>query len=276
MTHLNTSFTDMLHDRYGVSPDAAVAAVDHPLVAQMVAHRTHRAYLADPVDPQAVATAIIAAQSAPSSSNLQNWSVIAVTDPARKSRLNALCGNQSQIDQAPLLLVWIADLARNKAISDDLGGAGVVFDYTEALMMGIIDGSLAAQNAALAFEALGYGCCYIGGARNQMAALAAELSLPALTMPVFAMTVGRPKPEVATDIKPRLPLSGVLMQESYQPTSAEDLASYDAAMVAFQNKQNMKPVGWTKTVSRRFDGISALTGREQTRDYLAAAAFKLK
>lgn len=266
----------MLQDRYGSAPDAAVAALDHPVLAQMLSHRTHRAYLADPVGQDALDAAIIAAQSAPSSSNLQNWSVIAVTDPARKARLNALCGNQSQIDQAPLMLIWIADLARNKAISDALGGAGAVFDYTEALMMGVIDCSLAAQNAALAFEAMGYGCCYIGGARNQMAAMAQELGLPPLTMPVFGMTVGRPKPDVATDIKPRLPLSAVFMTEGYQPPAAEDLAAYDDAMIAFQNKQAMKPIGWTKTVSRRFDGVSALTGREQTRDYLASAEFKLK
>lgn len=266
----------MLQDRYGAEPDAAVAALEHPVLTQMLSHRTHRAYLADPVAEDALNAAIIAAQSAPSSSNLQNWSVIAVTDPARKARLNALCGNQSQIDQAPLMLIWIADLARNKAISTTLGGAGAVFDYTEALMMGVIDCSLAAQNAALAFEAMGYGCCYIGGARNQMAAMAQELGLPALTMPVFGMTVGRPKPEVATDIKPRLPLSAVLMAERYQPSTPEDLAAYDDAMIAFQNKQAMKPIGWTKTVSRRFDGVSALTGREQTRDYLAAAEFKLK
>lgn len=276
MTHLTTSFASLLQDRYGREPDAAVAGVDHPVLAQMLAHRTHRAYLPDPVGQDALNAAIIAAQSAPSSSNLQNWSVIAVTDPARKARLSALCGNQSQIDQAPLMLIWIADLARNKAISDALGGAGAVFDYTEALMMGVIDSSLAAQNAALAFEALGYGCCYIGGARNQMAAMAQELGLPPLTMAVFGLTVGRPKPEVTTDIKPRLPLSAVLMAEGYQPPAAEDLAAYDDAMIAFQNKQAMKPIGWTKTVSRRFDGLSALTGREQTRDYLAAADFKLK
>jgi len=51
-----------------------------------------------------------AAQSASTSSNLQFWSVIAVQGTERKSRLADLAGQQQFIKDAPLLLVWLADL----------------------------------------------------------------------------------------------------------------------------------------------------------------------
>jgi nitroreductase len=55
---------------------------------------------------------IAAAQSASTSSNLQFWSVVAVQETARKSRLAELAGQQQFIRDAPLLLVWLADLSR--------------------------------------------------------------------------------------------------------------------------------------------------------------------
>src|SRR5687767_6848421 len=76
----------------------------------ILSHRSVRSYLPAPVPYSAIELAVAAAQSAPSSSNLQAWSVVAVEDPARKERLNAVSGTQRQISQAPILLVWLADL----------------------------------------------------------------------------------------------------------------------------------------------------------------------
>ena len=77
-----TSFDTLWHDRYGPSakpvhaPDQAAA-----LMAQMLSHRTVRAYLDTPVSESAIELMMAAAQSAATSSNLQTWSVVAVQDP---------------------------------------------------------------------------------------------------------------------------------------------------------------------------------------------------
>jgi hypothetical protein len=51
-------------------------------------------------------------QSASTSSNLQFWSVVAVQETERRSRLTELAGQQQFVRDAPLLLVWLADLSR--------------------------------------------------------------------------------------------------------------------------------------------------------------------
>lgn len=51
-------------------------------------------------------------QSAATSSNMQTVSVIAVTDPEKKTRLAKTCAGQDFIANAPLLLCFVTDLAR--------------------------------------------------------------------------------------------------------------------------------------------------------------------
>ena len=50
----------------------------------------------------ALETLIAAAQSAATSSNMQFWSAIAVTDPAKRKMLAEIAGDQKHIEQCPL------------------------------------------------------------------------------------------------------------------------------------------------------------------------------
>ena len=66
-------------------------------------------------------TLVAAAQSAATSSNLQTWSVIAVTDPDKKAALAKVAANQKHIEQCPLFLVWVADISRNQRLAAEEG-----------------------------------------------------------------------------------------------------------------------------------------------------------
>ena len=141
----------LLRQRYGASdvpPDLRWNAV----ISSLLSHRSVRAYLPQPLPEGTLETAIAAAQSAASSSNLQVWSVIAVEDPARKARLAVLAGDQRHILQAPLFLVWLADLSRLKRLAEARGIETAGLSYIELLVVGIVDTALAAQNAVAAFE----------------------------------------------------------------------------------------------------------------------------
>jgi len=238
----------------------------------LLSHRSVRSYLPDPVPHTAVELAVAAAQSAASSSNLQAWSVVAVEDPERRNRLNAVAGNQRQIAQAPLLLVWLADLSRPRAIAADGGSAGDGLDYIESFLLGVIDAALAAQNAVVAFESLGLGTCYIGAIRNDPETVARELALPDGVFPVFGLTVGFPDPAQPAGVKPRLPQSTVLHREQYADDArARDLAGYNKALRSFQAEQAMPAIDWTDQVRNRIGTVEALKGRH----VLAAAARRL-
>ncbi|WP_047459368.1 NADPH-dependent oxidoreductase [Rhizobium rhizogenes] len=238
----------------------------------LLSHRSVRNYLPKAVPEDVLHLAIAAAQSAPSSSNLQAWSVIAVEDEARKSRLNTVAGTQRQITQAPLLLIWLADLNRSRTIAAERGSSAEGLDYVESFLLGVIDAALAAQNAVSALESLGLGTCYIGAIRNDPEVVARELELPEGVFPVFGLTVGYPDPAVLAGVKPRLPQSTVLHRERYDTTPRPgDLEDYNAALGSFQAEQSMPLTDWTEQVKNRIGTVEALKGRH----LLGAAARKL-
>lgn len=274
---LRTLPDPLLHARYG---DAAPAArlPGGALVESLLAHRTVRAFSSQPLPDGTLPALVAAAQSAPTSSNLQTWSVVAVEDPARRARLATLCGEQAHIRECPLLLVWLADLSR----LDRLGAAaGVPADanrYLEMFVVAVVDAALAAQNALVAAEAMGLGTCYIGAMRNRPEAVAAELALPPDAFAVFGLCVGHPDPaRPPAAVKPRLAQSAVLHHEQWSAApEADAIARYEPAMRAFQASQRTKEIGWTAQATARVRGADSLSGRHRLRDALAALGFGLE
>ncbi len=243
----------------------------------ILAHRSVRHFLPRALAEHTLETLVTAAQSAATSSNLQLWSVVAVQEPARKSRLAELAGQQGFISQAPLLLVWLADLHRLESFAAARGQPVTGTLYLEEFMVGIIDAALAAQNALLAAESLGLGGVYVGAMRNHPEQVARELGLPPRVFAVFGMVIGWPDPAAGADVKPRLPLDVVLHRETYRPAQADaPIAAYDATLRAFQREQAMRPIDWTEQCIDRVKDAAALRGREHMRASLAALGFPLR
>lgn len=243
----------------------------------ILSHRSVRSYLPVPVPYSAVELAVAAAQSAPSSSNLQAWSVVAIEDPERKERLNAVSGAQRQISQAPLLLVWLADLFRPRTIAQGNSTTADGLDYLESFLLGVIDATLAAQNAVVALESVGLGTCYIGAIRNDPETVARELALPDGVFPVFGLTVGYPDSTLPAAVKPRLPQANVLHRERYDaPAATGSLDSYNAALKTFQGEQSIPRIDWTEQVSRRIGTVEALKGRHLLAETVRKLGFELK
>lgn len=274
---MTTTTTDLLlRERYGAAlPDVGNAW--NETLATMVSHRTVRRYLNEPLPAGTLELLIAAAQSAATSSNLQTWSVVAVEDPGRKDRLAALAGDQAQIRQAPLLLVWLADVARLAAAAEARGMPHEALDYTEMFLMAAIDATLAAQNAAVAAESLGLGICYIGAMRNRPEEVAAELDLPQGAFAVFGMTVGYPDPARMPAIKPRLPQTAVLHRERYTADQAAAVADYNGIMERFYNEQQMRVSGdWVEHSAQRVAGPSSMSGRHRLREALRNLGWELR
>jgi nitroreductase len=173
--------------RYG--DDTAALAVTNDVLAVQLAHRSVRRFLPHDVSDDHLTAIVAAAQSAPTSSNLQAWSVVAIRDPARKARLAALAGGQTFIAQAPLFLVWVADLGRARRLADRAGTALAATDYLETTITGFIDTALAAQNAVVAAASLGLGTVFVGAVRNHPEDVAAELALPPHSVAAFGLAV---------------------------------------------------------------------------------------
>lgn len=284
MTITTTSVNELLHARYGANSlpapalKAAETGVWNEVVASILGHRSIRNYQETPLPAGTLELLVAAAQSAASSSNLQTWSVVAVSDADRKARLATLAGEQAHIQQAPLFLVWLVDLSRLGRAASARSLPHGALDYFEMFLVGAIDAALAAQNAAVAAEALGLGTVYIGAMRNRPEDVAAELGLPPGVFALFGLCVGYPDPADGSAIKPRLPQPAVLHRETYQ-TSDEPaaLAEYTAAMAAFYARQKMEVRGdWVDHSARRVAGPASLSGRDKLRAILGHLGFELK
>ena len=278
MTSPASESTDaqLLRARYGAAAAPAAAALN-PVLHRLLSHRTVRAFLPDALPANTLEALVAAAQSASSSSNLQLWSVIAVEDATRKARLAEIAGAQAHVARAPLLLVWLADLSRMERLAQTHGRALEGTHYFESFLAAAVDAALAAQNAALAAESMGFGICYIGALRNDPERVAAELGLPPRTMAVFGLCVGREDPAAHAEIKPRLPQAAVAFRERYEPQGeAALIARYDATLAEFSRAQGLGEAGWSGRVFARMGTVKGLNGRERLRAALRALGFELR
>ncbi|MFL5255673.1 MAG: NADPH-dependent oxidoreductase [Rhodopila sp.] len=270
------SAADALALRYGAEHAPAHGPWNEH-IALLLSHRSVRGYRPDPLPSGTLETLVAAAQSAATSSNLQTWSVIAVTDTERKATLARLAANQKHIEQCPLFLVWVADLSRNRRLADEEGVTLETLPYQETFLVAAIDAALAAQNATVAAESLGLSMVYIGALRNQPQAVAEVVGLPPGAFAVFGMCVGYASETAASEVKPRLPQAVVLHREVYDSSQEQPLrAAYDHLMAAFSARNDMAADTWTKRVIGRMGRIAAMSGRDRLVATLNAMGFELK
>jgi nitroreductase len=218
------------------------------VLGALAAHATVRAFESTPVPPRDLERAIAAAQCAATSSNMQAYGLITVTDGRERARLAELCGNQPQVREAGLFLVVCGDLARQARVCER-AGAPLAANF-EAFLLATIDAALFAQNLVVALEALGHGTCYIGGLRNRLPEVDALLELPRLVLPLFGLCVGTPRERPA--VKPRLAPQAVLHEGRYRASRATlgDVDEYDARMAEYYAARGKPHHTWSGALAR--------------------------
>ena len=263
--------------RYGAGSALPSDGPWNEVLASLMQHRSVRAFRPDPVPPGTLETLVAAAQSAATSSNMQTWSVVEVTDPAARAVLARVANNQKHIEQCPLFLVWVADLSRNERVGQSVGQTLEGLPYLETFLVAAMDAAIASQNAIVAAESMGLSTVYIGALRNDMAAVAELLNLPPGAAGVVGLCVGYADEAVPSGVKPRLPQSVVLHHGHYDTArEAEGCAQYDRAMEAFSGSVERSRYSWTERVVGRLGRVSALAGRDRLREVLAKLGFPLR
>ncbi|MGQ0580742.1 MAG: nitroreductase family protein [Reyranella sp.] len=277
LTVATPSKTEALEHRYGV--DALPPAGPwNETIAVMLDHRSVRGYKPDPLPAGTLESLIAAAQSAATSSNMQWWSAIAITDPAKKKVLAEIAGNQKHIEQCPLFIAWVADMSRNQRISEATTTDFETMPWLETFMVACIDAALAAQNAVVAAQSIGLNTVYIGAMRNDPLKVAELLGLPLQSFVVFGLCVGYAADGKAQgEVKPRLPQSIVLHHERYDAAQEAALrATYDAEMTKFSSRHELQAATWTQRVLNRLGPIKSMNGRETIRASLKKLGFDIR
>jgi len=229
-------------------------------IEQIYQHSSIRKYNEEPVPKPMIEAVIAAGQRGSTSSNLQTYSVVAVTDSDMREELASLCGNQRHIRQAPVFLAWCADLSRLDRVCQ-IREYEQVTSYVENFLVSAVDAAIAMQTATIAAESLGLGMCYIGAIRKNPSEVIKVLKLPRLVFPISGMTLGWPDTEPRC--RPRLPLREVLHWQTYNQESHEEtLREYDREMIAtgiYKRRQVQVPgsevewedLGWLEQSAKR-------------------------
>lgn len=243
-------------------------------ISKMLEHRSIRKYSDRLVPRELIEQIVSAGQMASSSSNVQAYTVIAVTDADRKAKLAELCGNQAYVAECPVFLVWCADLSRLKRAAERHIPSETTYEgTTENFIVATVDTALAAQNAAIAAESLGLGIVYIGGIRNHSEEVADLLGLPQLSYPVFGMCLGYP--DQNPGLRPRLPLPAVLHWNRYDTAGQEEqVAAYDQIMSSYLRERTggAKDTPWSELMAEKL----AQPARLHMREFLEKRGFTLK
>lgn len=208
-------------------------------------HASVRDYEDVPISRETVERLVSAGQHAASSHFVQAYSVIHVTDNAKREALAELSKNPKQFLNAGAALVFCMDFRRLEAAAA-IHGEAIEYSNAEALVVGVTDTALFAQNVAVAAESEGYGICYIGGVRNAPGEISELLGLPKGVAPLYGMTIGVPK--FRNEVKPRLPVSAVLHENEYDSEKyQQQLPEYDRTMNGYylSRGSNRKDATWS-------------------------------
>ena len=272
--------TDLLEARYGSQPKPKRLILNDQ-VQNLLQHRSIRTFLPDPLPTGALETMITAAQSASTSSNLHQWSVVAVDDSGIKDQLihlsrSATGETMDFLCKAPVILLWVADNSRSHTISRSNGGTPEALNYLDALLTATVDATIAAQNAAVAAESMGLGIVYLGMMRNRAKELAELIGLPRYSFVVFGMAVGTPDTSGTHNIRPRPAQSVFLHRNCYAPPpTSEWLENYEKVFMQFRKTSGMRERTWREAVTSA-SSAAYMGGRENLSITLQERGYPLR
>lgn len=236
------------------------------------AHRSIRKFKPIPLEDATVRAIVVAAQMASTSNFSQSYTVIAVTDEAKRREMARLADDQEFVASAGAFLVWCADLHRHQ-VACNTHGHLIRGDSLEAFLLATVDTALAAQTAMLAAESMGLGGVYIGAIRQSLEEVSALLELPELVYPVFGMCLGYPDEDPIP--RPRLPVETVLHIDRYRTEGLEEtLRDYDQVTAEYYARRSGGRLRdtWTARMARLFGTVR----RQGLRPFLESKGFLLR
>lgn len=182
--------------------------------------RTIRQYTDRPVSRELINDLLAKAAHAPTTGNMQLYSVVASWADDERLALAPLHFNQPQVMGCQVVLTFCADLHRYTRWCESCG-ADAAADNLQFFMAALLDTALAAQQFNTLAEGAGLGVCMLGTTTYNAAEIARELALPPLVIPVITLTVGYPANDGAET--GRLPLGAWLHDGKYNDYTPEEL-----------------------------------------------------
>jgi len=185
-------FSKLVADRYAEEIDLDFSKIQETeTLESILSRRSIRKFLNKPISKELLTLILAAAQSAPSKSNLQQYSILVIQDQNIKNEISNLIGNTKWALTAPIFFLFLADIRRNIKITNDRG-----YEHknnnVDTFMNGVIDAALSMQSTICASESIGLGVCPISMIRNIIEEVKVICKLPKGVFPIAGLAMGWP------------------------------------------------------------------------------------
>lgn len=184
--------------------------------------RTVRSYEDRDVSKEMVEEMLAAAMQAPTTGNMQLYSVVETRDAGRRVELAKCHFNQPAATGAPVLLTFCADFNRFEKWCR-LRGAEPGFENFQSFVAAMLDATILAQQFNTIAEMRGLGCCYLGTTTYMADRIAEVLELPDRVVPIVTLSVGWPAGDSV--VSDRIPVKGILHSERYGDYSDDEISA---------------------------------------------------
>ncbi len=188
----------------------------NPVIECLKAHRSIRKFTDKPIEPETLDLILEAGTRAATAGNLQHYSFIVVDDPAKKRELF-----DDEVVDNPICIIAVVDEYRLKRWLE-LSDAPFYLNQASNLFIGYWDAVIALQNVVVAAESLGLGTVYIGAVLSMD--LNKLLGTPEYVFPAGMVWLGHP--DESPELRPRMPLEGVVHRNGYRVVSDEEIKEY--------------------------------------------------
>ena len=214
--------------------------------------RTVRRYSQKQVSAELLESMLEAASQAPTTGNMQLYSVIVTRTQEGKRALAPHHFNQPQVEGCDVLLTFCADFNRFVKWCE-ASDAKPGYDNFQSFVTAVIDTTIFAQQFCTIAEMEGLGCCYLGTTTYTAPEIAKALDLPARVVPLITLSVGYPEGEAP--LSDRIPISAILHEERYQDYSPEAIKAAYAAKEARDDSKQFIAENGKQTLAQVFTDV---------------------
>ena len=275
-------FSKLVADRYAEEIDLDFSKIQETeTLKSILSRRSIRKFLNKPISKELLTLILAAAQSAPSKSNLQQYSILVIQDQNIKNEISNLIGNTKWALTAPIFFLYLADIRRNIKITNDRG-----YEHknnnVDTFMNGVIDAALSMQSTICASESIGLGVCPISMIRNIIEEVKVICKLPKGVFPIAGLALGWP--DQRSNVSIRLSQDIVIHFDKYDEKDLiQKINKYDEIVFKKdpipENKQRhvdlygvAKKGTWSENISRQL----SVPERSNFKNWLKENGFNLE
>lgn len=182
-----------------------------------------------PVSDSLIEQMLEGAAHAPTTGNMQLYSVIITRDKDKKAELAPAHFSQPAYMNAPVILTFCADYNRFVRWCE-LRKAVPGYNNFQSFIAAMLDAVIFAQQFVTIAENEGLGTCYLGTTTYNAPMIADTLCLPELVVPVITVALGWPEGE--SEKSDRLPVESFIHHETYRVPGEKDIDKF------YEEKEN--------------------------------------